>query len=358
MDVTEFGWTAEWEREFSRYRELGLNPARVVKHVRGRWVVVGAGQAEQDAVVSGRFRRDVAEGDGFPAVGDWVAVRGSEGDQALIEAVLPRRSAFTRRAAGDRVQAQVVAANVDIVFLVTGADADFEVRRIERYVTTAWSSGAQPVIVLSKADLAVDLAGLVAAAAAVAPGVPIVPTTAVEPGGRDGLAPFLRAGSTVALLGSSGVGKSTLINTLVGHELLATAATDRGGKGRHTTTSRELVRLPDGVLIIDTPGLRELGLWVDEDALDRTFTDIDEFASGCRFPDCSHQHEPGCAVQDAVAAGRIDPDRMASYLKLKRELLYLEQTVDEQARRQRDKVLGRDFAVRRNEVKRNKPRHP
>jgi ribosome biogenesis GTPase len=213
--------------------------------------------------------------------------------------------------------------------------------------------------VLNKADLRTDLADVEAAAAAVAPGVPILAVSAIAPGGLQGLAPYLVPGSTVALLGSSGVGKSTLINRLLGEDRLATAPVSDAeeGRGRHTTTARELVRLPGGALLIDTPGMRELGLWADDEGLDRTFDEIDRFAARCRFPDCGHEREPGCAVRAAVEAGEIDAGRWESYLKLRRELRYLELKKDERSRRQHEKAAGRDFAAKLKEVKTHKLRY-
>ncbi|MBN2265287.1 MAG: ribosome small subunit-dependent GTPase A, partial [Candidatus Aminicenantes bacterium] len=308
---------------------------------------------------SGRFRHQALGPADYPAVGDWAAVRPVEGGPALIEALLPRRGAFTRKAAGEAVEAQVVAANVDTVFLISGLDGDFNVRRIERYLATAWSSGARPVIVLNKADLRPDLASAAAEAAGVAPGVPIVTVRALDEGGLEGLRPYLEPGRTVALLGSSGVGKSTMINRLLGEDRFRTAAmSDAGeGRGRHTTTARELVRLPDGALLIDTPGRRELGLWADDDGLDRTFDEIEALAARCRFPDCGHEREPGCAVRAAVESGALDAGRWRSYLKLRRELRFMELKKDEKARRQSEKAAGRDFAARIKEIKRNKPRY-
>ena len=356
--LTEYGWTATLEESFGPYAALGLRPARVVKQLRDRSTVI-AGEGELAAEVSGRFRHGAHGPADYPAVGDWVALRTVAGGPALIEAVLPRRSAFTRKAAGEAVEAQVVAANIDTAFLVSGLDGDFNLRRIERYVTTAWSSGAEPVIVLNKADLRADLREVEAATGAVAPGVPVVLASAREARGLDALAPFLRPGKTVALLGSSGVGKSTLINRLLGEERFRTAVVSDAeeGKGRHTTTSRELVRLPGGALLIDTPGLRELGLWADDEGLDRTFDEIDRLAVHCRFPDCGHQGEPGCAVREAVEAGLVAVERWQSYLKLRRELRSLELRKDEKARRQHEKAAGRDLAARLKEVKRNKPRY-
>lgn len=356
MSVTHLGWTAERAAEFTPWAEQGMVPGRVVKQARDLAIVVTA-EGERRAEVSGRFRRVAGDAAHFPAVGDWVALRLVHPGRAVIESVMPRHSVFVRKAAGSAAEAQVVAANIDVVFLVTGLDSDFSVRRIERYVTTAWASGAEPVIVLNKADLAMDLAGAVAASLAAAPGVAVLTTTAHHADGVDALRPYLVPGRTVAVLGSSGVGKSTMVNTLLGEQRLATApASDAAeGRGRHTTTARELVRLPGGALLIDTPGLRELGLWADTDDLDRTFDDIDALAATCRFPDCRHLGEPNCSVRAAADAGDLDPARLRSYLKLRRELQDLEIRRDEKARRRLDRATGRDFAARRHEVHRNKP---
>jgi ribosome biogenesis GTPase len=359
IDLTEFGWDAALAAAFGEFSALGLAPARVVKQARDLSTVVTE-EGEVEAEVSGRFRHEARGPADFPAVGDWAAVRPVPGGRAVIEALVPRRGAFTRKAAGEAVEAQVVAANVDTVFLVSGLDGDFNVRRIERYVTTAWSSGASPVIVLNKADLRPDdLAAAEAEAAAVAPGVPVVAVRALDEGGLDAIRPFLRPSRTIAFIGSSGVGKSTMINRLLGEERFATAAVSDAeeGRGRHTTTSRELVRLAGGALLVDTPGMRELGLWADDDGLDRTFEEIDRLAGRCRFPDCAHEGEPGCAVRAAVESGEIDPRRWESYLKLRRELRSLELRKNEKARRQHEKAVGRDFAARIKEIKRNKPRY-
>jgi len=358
IDLIEYGWDAALAEQFEACAGQGLVPGRVIKQARDRSNLITA-EGEIAAGVSGRFRHLARGPADYPAVGDWAAVRPVERGPGLIEAVLPRRSAFTRKAAGEAVEAQVVAANVDTVFLVSGLDGDFNLRRIERYLTTAWSSGAGPVIVLNKADLREDLPDVLAKTAAVAPGVPILAVQALAEGGLDGLAPYLIAGRTVAFLGSSGVGKSTMINRLLGEERFATAAMSdaAAGRGRHTTTARELVRLPGGALLIDTPGMRELGLWADDDGLDRAFDEIDALAARCRFPDCGHDREPGCAVRAAVEAGTLDARRWESYLKLRRELRFLELKKDEKTRRQHEKAAGRDFAVRLKEVKRNKPRY-
>jgi ribosome biogenesis GTPase len=358
MDYKEYGWDEDLAAAFAVHAERGLGPARVVRQSRDLSTLITS-DGEVSGEVSGLFRHRARGPADFPAVGDWAAVRTVPGGRAVIEALLPRRSAFTRKAAGEAVEAQVVAANIDTVFLVSGLDGDFNLRRMERYLTTAWSSGADPVIVLNKADLHADLSGFVASAAGVAPGVPVLAVSARAEAGLESLGPYLGAGRTIAFLGSSGVGKSTMINRLLGEERFATAAVSdaAAGRGRHTTSARELVRLPGGALLIDTPGLRELGLWADDEGLDRTFDEIDRLAARCRFPDCGHEHEPGCAVRAAVEAGTLDEERYRSFLKLRREMRFLELKKDEKARRQREKAVGRDFHARLKEIKRNKPRY-
>ena len=358
MEMTEYGWDGALEAEFAPYAERGLSPARVVRQLRDLSTLVTAA-GELPGEVSGRFRHTARGPVDYPAVGDWAAVKAFADGRAVIEALLARRSAFTRKAAGEAVEAQVVAANVDTVFLVSGLDGDFNLRRIERYVTAAWSSGAEPVVVLNKADLRPDLEDVIAAAAGVAPGVPVVPVSARDENGLDALAPYLRPRRTIAFLGSSGVGKSTMINRLLGEERFLTFAVSdaAAGRGRHTTTVRELVRLAGGALLIDTPGLRELQLWADDDGLDRTFDEIDRLAARCRFPDCAHEQEPGCAVRGAVESGTLDRRRWESFLKLRLELRRLELKKDEKARRQSEKAVGRQFAAQLKEVKKHKLRY-
>jgi ribosome biogenesis GTPase len=276
MHLTDLGWTPHFDVSFQPYAGLGLAPARVAREDRGLyrlWTEDGVLTAR----VTGRFSEAATLPADYPAVGDWVAVQPDGRGWSAIHAMLPRRSVFTRGAAGSGNAEQVLAANVDTVFLMTGLDGDFNVRRIERYLAAAYGTGAQPVVLLSKADLCSDPAGRVEEVEFVAPGAPVHALSAAGGTGLDALAPYLQTGQTVALLGSSGVGKSTLINALLGAEVLAVNAVRASDShGRHTTTHRELVRLPCGALVIDTPGMRELRLWGEEEAADAVFADVAE----------------------------------------------------------------------------------
>ncbi len=300
------GWNQHFADAFAPHERQGLVPARVAVQERGAVVLFTS---------SG-----VIPATGHAVTGDWVAAELIPGDhRAIVRAVLPRRTRFARKEPW-LTEEQVVAANIDTVFLVTDCVGDFKPRRLERYLTAAWDSGADPVIVLTKSDLADDPAETVAEAEAVAFGVPVHTVSSVTGEGLDALSPYLAPGRTVALLGSSGVGKSTLANRLLGEELLATGDVRKDGRGRHTTTHRELVILPGGGLLLDTPGMRELQLWTNESALEETFADVTELASRCRFTDCGHGSEPGCAVRAALADGSLPQIRWESYSKLQREL--------------------------------------
>jgi ribosome biogenesis GTPase len=271
---------------------------------------------------------------GFPAVGDWVALAARPGEgAATIHALLPRRTAFVRKAAHSVTDEQVVAANVDTALLVASMNADFNARRLERYLATAWQSGAAPVVVLTKADLADDPEASVAEAEAVAFGAPVLAVSVVTGQGVDELARLLKPGETAVLVGSSGVGKSTLVNALAGDERMATAAIrEQDAHGRHTTTHRELILLPSGALVLDTPGMRELGLFDADEGLSTAFDDIEELAVACRFTDCGHTNEPGCAIREALQAGALDAGRWKSFQKLQRELAHQERKEDPVAR--------------------------
>ncbi len=321
MKLESLGYSSSFEEAFRAVSGDGLVPGRVAAgHTHVYRVLVEEG--ELLAEVSGRLRHEARGPQDFPAVGDWVALvpRSDEG-RATIHAVLPRRSAFVRRAAGEREEAQVLAANVDTVFLVAGLDGDFNPRRVERALVLAWESGALPAIVLNKADLAPDVESRRREMEAAASGVPVLVVSARDGSGLEALQPYLAPGRTIALLGSSGVGKSTLANRLLGGERLRTSAVrPHDQRGRHTTTHRELVPLPGGAILLDTPGLREIQLWAGDDALAAAFSDVAALARRCRFRDCRHQGEPGCAVQSAVASGALAEERLESHHKLEREL--------------------------------------
>jgi len=291
-------------------------------------------EGERLARIAGRLRHSAQSRADFPAVGDWVAVEApASGGDSRIRAVLPRATQFSRRAAGNPTEPQVVAANVDVVFLISGLDHDFNPRRIERYLVTAWDSGATPVVVLNKADLVDDLASYVAEAEASARGAPVVAVSARRPESMQALRAHLGRGRTAALLGSSGVGKSSIANALIGEDVLRTRevrASD--SRGRHTSTNRQLVLLPGGGILIDTPGMRELQLWDTGEAVAGAFGDIEAIGEQCRFRDCRHVSEPGCAVIEAAAAGTLSAERLESYRKLQAEQKFQASQQDERAR--------------------------
>jgi ribosome biogenesis GTPase len=330
--MSALGWSPSREEGFEQYAADGREPARVAAQQRGAYVVY-AERGERPAEIAGRLRHAALTAADLPAVGDWVAVEDRPGAAAAtIHAVLERSTVFSRMTAGEEVAEQVVAANVDVAFLVGAFGDELNVRRIERYLVSAWESGAQPVIVLNKSDLAEDPAADVAAIEAVAFGVPVHVVSCLDGAGLEQLQPYFSGNRTVALLGSSGVGKSSLLNRLLGRERQRVQTLRGDGKGRHTTTQRELVPLPAGGLVLDTPGMRELGLWSADSGVDETFADVADLAADCRFTDCAHESEPGCAVRAAIADGRLAEERLESYRKLQRELLRLELKTDPRAR--------------------------
>lgn len=337
--LNRYGWSDSLQQQFAPHAAAGLVPARVVVQQRGLYEVM-TDCGEVSATLAGKFTHTAQEGE-YPVAGDWVAIAvGSSGSSGTIRHVLPRRSTFVRRAAGPGApRAQVIAANADIALLVTSLNAELNVRRIERYLAAAWESGADPAIVLTKADMCDDVEMRKAEIEAIAFGVPVHVVSAVTGQGLAALAVDLLPAKTAVLLGSSGVGKSTLINTLAGQALMATQEIRQDdARGRHTTTHRELVLLPNGTLILDTPGMRELGLWDAESGVSSAFADVDGLAAQCRFHDCSHRTEPGCAVRAALAEGTLDSGRWQAYGKLQRELAFQQRKEDPVARAEARKV--------------------
>lgn len=331
-NLKSLGWDDHFSNAFRSLQMPDVIPGRVFTLEKDICHVFTA-EGEFAAQLSGKMRYESGGWDEYPAVGDWIAVKPLPGEaKAIIRAILPRKTKFSRQAAGGRqrlqgwkTEEQVVAANVDTVFLVSGLDGgrSLNLRRIERYLAIARASGANPVIILNKADLCEDIEGRIRYVERAAYGVPIHAVSALAGMGLDGLKLYLYPGSTVALLGSSGVGKSALINALLGEKRLVTAEVrEKDKEGRHTTTRRELFLLPEGGMVIDTPGMREIQVWGDEKSLDNAFADIAGLAENCRFSDCRHGSEPGCAVREALRTGRLDAGHFNHYLQLQREMRF------------------------------------
>ena len=319
-DMKQYGLTDRVLALASMYPELTVG--RIVSQEKGLYRIATS-KGEKLAVVSGKFRHGAVTVSDYPVVGDFVMADWNDtGGNAVIHYVLYRKSCFTRKAAGDARQEQIVAANIDTVFLCMSLNNDFNLRRLERYLSVAWDSGAVPVVVLTKADLCDDLDQKQAEVSAIAIGIDVLVTTALEKEGYSQILSYITEGKTVAFIGSSGVGKSTLINCLLGQQRLDTNGLRNDDKGRHTTTHRELILLPNGGMVIDTPGMRELGMWDSASGIDQAFREIEELASQCRFKDCSHHNEPGCAVQKALQDGTLTEERWLSYQKLKTENEY------------------------------------
>ncbi len=312
-----FGADARRLAEAAQYP--GETLARVVSQYKEKYRIVTE-RGERMAEVSGKYRYAASAPEDYPAVGDFVMASGGEAGDAIITRTLARRSVFFRTGVGNVHERQVIAANVDVLFACMSANSNYNLNRLERYLSVAWDSGATPVAVLTKADLAEDLPGMLRALKRIAPGTDVLFTASGDPASIEALSAHLTPGVTGALIGSSGVGKSTLINCLTSGAPLETAEVRADGKGRHTTTRRELVPLPGGGMLIDTPGMRELGAEAVD--LSRSFSDIDALAAQCRFADCAHKNEPGCAVRRAIAEGALDERRLSSYLRLKREAKY------------------------------------
>jgi ribosome biogenesis GTPase / thiamine phosphate phosphatase len=328
------GWDDGWEAAFAEHRAAGLRPARVAVQHRGAYDL-----ATEDGELRASAANHLVRSGDLPAVGDWVGVTS---EPALVEAVLPRRTSISRKEVWQAAREQVLAANVDVAFLTQALPLDFNPRRLERYLAMAWESGAQPVVLLTKSDLVDETASFLAEVESVTLGAcPALAVSARTGDGLDELRPFLLPNRTAVLVGSSGVGKSTIVNGLAGEELLATQEVrEDDQRGRHTTSHRELIVLDGGGIVLDTPGMRELQLW-DAD-LEQTFGDVEEIARRCRFSDCAHDREPGCAITEALAEGRLAADRWQSYLKLQRELEALELRRNHRLRQER----VREFKIR------------
>ena len=346
------GWSADRAMAFAPHTAAGLLPGRFVSSAGDGLAVTEAGPTE--LIIQRRFAREAGSRLDLPAVGDWLALEqvSEQPRQAALREVLPRTGTFVRQRLSDG-QPQVLAANVDTAFLVSGLDHDLNLRRIERYLVLAMDGGVTPVVVLNKVDIAVDLARAVAEVHNIAAGTRVVVTSAVDGTGVDELKAFLEPGTTACLLGSSGVGKSTLTNAILGEERQATKALrEDDSKGRHTTTNRELLAVPGGGMLIDTPGLRTVGVLGDEDSLGATFDEVESLARECRFSDCHHEGEPGCAVAAAIEAGSLSPDRLASHHKLEAERQYAEIRSDQRARRDADRKQGKFFKQHKKQLRR------
>ncbi len=325
--LEDLGWGPFFQSQITGTTEE-LIPARVAEEQRGAYLLL-AERGPLEAAVTGRMMHDAAGREDFPAVGDWVLARRLPGEErAVIHRTLERRTRLSRKVAGERVDEQIMAANVDAVFLVSSLNHDLNLRRIERYLAVVWESGATPVIILNKSDLSDQRQTLLAKVEGIAPGVDVHVTSAATGQGVGAIGGYVSAGRTIAFIGSSGVGKSSLVNCLLAREAQVVRELGVYEKGKHTTTSRQMLAVPGGGLIIDTPGLRELALWDAESGMGQAFADVEELAGACAFSDCRHRSEPGCAVQAALDDGTLDLARLESYRKLQREQIFIESKKD------------------------------
>lgn len=325
MDLIRLGWNDFFKKETL---ETNTFYGRVsVEHKSIYKILTEFG--EMKAVVTGKMKFNAQNSGELPVVGDWV-IFSKENDLAVIQEVLPRKCKFSRKVAGVETSEQIVASNIDHLFIVTSLNQDLNLRRLERYLTLAWDGGANPVIILSKADLCEDLDEAISQVESIAWGIPIHVTSSLDDIGFDELEEYFEGNQTIAVLGSSGVGKSTLINKLLGNEVLKVSEIgEYKDKGKHTTTHRELVLLPKSGIIIDTPGMREIQIWDGSEGFEKTFADVEELANNCKFSDCKHESEPNCAINEAVKNGTLEKKRLKSYKKLQREIAYQERKQNE-----------------------------
>lgn len=330
-DLRDWGWTAFFEDQLSEEDRKTLGVFRVIEVQRGRYRILGE-RGEIWAETKGRLRFEAESSATLPAVGDWVLAGLAPGGTAVVERVLERRTVISRKASGNRKEEQVIAANVDRVVITSSLNGDLNLRRLERYLVMAWNSGAAPLVLLTKRDLCDSIEDKVRSVQEIAKGVPVIPASVVTGEGMDELRRELRPRETLVLVGSSGVGKSSLLNHLFGEERVRTGEIRYAdGRGRHTTTSRTLYRLDNGAIVIDTPGVRELEPWGADEGLSATFADVEELFAACRFRDCRHGSEPGCAVREALETGGLPRDRWESYLKLQRESEFQDRKGDKAA---------------------------
>lgn len=335
--MEKYGWSAKWQELWQQtgMEEQLRKPARIIAD-HGQLLRLITAEGECWGRVSGRMRHDHEETGIVPAVGDWVAVTGQAGEEVIIHSIMPRQSRVSRQAAGPVTKEQLIAANVDTLLIVAALNHDFNLRRLERYIMMAWNGGVRPVIILSKSDLSENAEEQISLVEGIAPGIEVLAISAVQDQGKSLLEKFLSPGTTVALTGSSGSGKSTLVNWMMGESVqLTQAVREDDSRGRHTTTHREIFVLPQGAVLIDTPGMRELNLWDEgQDGLSHAFGEIEQLATECRFQDCTHTREAGCAVKEAIQEGSLDEKRLGNYLKMQKELKF-QQRKEEAASKRR-----------------------
>jgi len=334
LHLKDFGWNSFFESNFEDFKRSELTPARVVEEFKGLYRVQAA-QGEYRAEIAGKNQHQAAGRQDFPAVGDWVAILArSEEARARIEHILPRRTKLSRKVAGRELSEQIIATNLDTVFVVSSMNREFNLRRMERYLTMVWDSGARPVVLLNKADLCADAAAYAAEVENIAPRTPVHLLSGLQKTGLEAVQDYLARGTTAAFVGSSGVGKSTIINRLANAALRVQPVREQDDRGQHTTTSRQMLFLPCGGILIDTPGMRELQLWNQEEGAEHAFEDIATLAQSCKFRDCAHHGEPGCAIAAAINRGLLQPERLENYRKLLAELRFQERKMDPQVARQ------------------------